>query len=652
MAEADEGRLGAALLADDDRDGRTDADALAVVTGGENGRVGLAVGGEFARLAAVAVHAVEPEAVELRQESLPHDHERRVAQVREVGDEGDDALAGHLGDAAFGQSEETDVEVVEVELPDAPTAVGGRRVQALFVRFDEAQFLVGADAGEGVVRRVAENDEDPLVAFDVFGGVAFGLQFRDGELLLGPFGRFPAREGVGEIDADALGFVALRGERRAQVVEHEAELQVRDDERGGQDFKAEDALRGGLLHVRRDQGVAAFGLERLGDALQHFQQIRARAAARVQDDDVGVGEAVVEPQFLSQDRIDAGHLVLDDLRRGVPDAEFLPQVGVEGLQERLVEVLDGVLVLEPLEEFGAVHAVQGGGGPVQDLHEAETAEFAGRGYLFVQCTDEGHAQGPLGNAPVEGVRARRPVPVPEHPGGEDAVEDRLHERGAKEVFPVLAGELHAEGFFKGRPHGGQGRQVLVPLDAGAGVAGVGGEEPGHVLRVRERGDGQHGPLQVLDESLALFGGGLAGMGGGLPEVGFAAGEGEALLRQGVAVGVAPDHQEVAVVRDEDEAVLPGVAFDLLAAGHALDVVGGALDLDGAAGRELAFLGFGVLGALKLLAGVEAAVGMAGSDVGRVDDAANLGPESVAHLVEQVGKGRIAGRFGDARPGGV
>jgi hypothetical protein len=44
-------------------------------------------------------------------------------------------------------------------------------------------------------------------------------------------------------------------------------------------------------------------------------------------------------------------LVVDDFLGGVPDAEFLAQFGIERMQEGFVEVLDGVPLVEGLEEL-------------------------------------------------------------------------------------------------------------------------------------------------------------------------------------------------------------------------------------------------------------------------------------------------------------
>ena len=121
--------------------------------------------------------------------------------------------------------------------------------------------------------------------------------------------------------------------------------------------------------------------------------------------------------------------------------------------------------------------------------------------------------------------------APEHPGGEDAVEERLHERGAEEVLALLALELHAEGFFQSLPQAFQGGQVGGLLDAGAGLAGIRGEKPREVLRVGQRRGVEHDAAEELDEPLAMLLCGLVRV-GEHPE--------ECVLALGQAVGFEAD----------------------------------------------------------------------------------------------------------------
>ncbi len=56
--------------------------------------------------------------------------------------------------------------------------------------------------------------------------------------------------------------------------------------------------------------------------------------------------------------IDALDHVADDFARGVPNAKLLAEFGVEGLEERLVEILHRLFFTEGGEEVG-LDAVEG-----------------------------------------------------------------------------------------------------------------------------------------------------------------------------------------------------------------------------------------------------------------------------------------------------
>ena len=173
---------------------------------------------------------------------------------------------------------------------------------------------------------------------------------------------------------DAGALVPVVGQRGVEGLHGEADLQVCDDERGGHDLEAEDAPGGRPLHVRPGQGSEAAVLEVGCDAAQHLGEVRAGAAAGVEDVDVVGGQAVGDAEVVLQGAVDAGDHVPHDLGWRVPDAELLAEVGVEGLQEGLVEVGDGLSLAEAVEEGDAVDAVECGGGPVEDLDEAQGLE--------------------------------------------------------------------------------------------------------------------------------------------------------------------------------------------------------------------------------------------------------------------------------------
>ena len=201
-----------------------------------------------------------------------------------------------------------------------------------------------------VVGRVAEDNEDGLFLFHLAGGVAFVVETREGNLFRLFLGRFPAGEGVGQIDPSALGWIAAVAQRRAEGFKFEAELQVGDDEWRGEDLEVEDALHRRFLEVMGDEGVAPLLVQRRSYAAEHRAQVSPGAAAGIEHDDPGIRKAIGEPELGAQDRIHTLHLIADDLIGGVPDAEFLAQFGIERVQEGLVEVLDGVPLVEGLED--------------------------------------------------------------------------------------------------------------------------------------------------------------------------------------------------------------------------------------------------------------------------------------------------------------
>ena len=488
----------------------------------------------------------------------------------------------------------------------------------------------------------------------MIGGLLLLPEFRNGEreLFLGCFGRrFPAGERVGEVDGRALALRVVQ--RLAEVLQDEDELQMRDDVGCGQEFKAEEALLRGLLHV--GSGEHAFAA-RLGQGLvnlpQHLDEIRAGAAAGVEDEDARVGETVGDVQFLAQHGVHAGDHVFDNLRRGVPDAQFLAQRGIERLEERLVEILHGVGLDELREEGPAVHAVERGGGPVEHFHQAERAELRRRGDLLEQGLDHRDMERPRGGLPVEGVRARGVFLVPQHPRREDPVEERLHERGAEEVLALVRLELHAQRLLQRGADGGERGQIPGRLDAGAGVAGVGGEKEGDILGIVQRRGVEQDALEVFGEAFAEGGRRLARVRGGGPERGFAGGEAEGFQADRRAAGAALEQAEVAVVAHEHLAVMGEVVFDLLRLDEGVEFLARALHFEDAARGLLPQQRGCLVAVLELVRREQPAVGDAGAAVFQLDEAANLGLERGTHRVEENGERRIAGGFLHHRAAGA
>src|SRR5260370_13637371 len=81
-----------------------------------------------------------------------------------------------------------------------------------------------------------------------------------------------------------------------------------------------------------------------------------------------------------------------------------------------------------------------------------------------------------GEAPVKKVLGQGlELFRPKDPGGEDAVEESLDQRGAKEMLAFFALESEAESLFKGFADAGKCGE-LVRTDASQCIARVGGEE--------------------------------------------------------------------------------------------------------------------------------------------------------------------------------
>ena len=238
------------------------ADAFLVVGRGKSAGVGQPVGRGFAGFAAVAVEVVNPDTVEIIRQMLAHDDERRFAHIRRIADVANHAAPAALGDAPLGEPEKAHIQVIEVELLDAPLFN-----QPLLVRRDQVLLFAQRHAAKGVIRRVAQNHDDFLRLLDLIGRVALLLEFGEGQhRVFRLFGRLPAGQRVGQVDACAL--VVLQ--RRAELAQQQADLQMRHHVGRGQQLKAEQARGGGLLQLVRGQRVGALAFEFVGHHAQHF----------------------------------------------------------------------------------------------------------------------------------------------------------------------------------------------------------------------------------------------------------------------------------------------------------------------------------------------------------------------------------------------
>ena len=398
-----------------------------------------------------------------------------------------------------------------------------------------------------------------------------------------------------------------------------------------------------------------------GDAAQHLRQIGAGAAAGVKHVDVLRGETLRDAEIVLQRPVHAGDHVADHFGRRVPDAELLAQRRVEGFEERLVEIGHRLAFVEAGEEGVPVHPVEGGGRPVQHLDQAERLQATGLGELLEQGLQHRDAQVPDRLAPTEPLRTvvaagggwpaiSLPVrPRPQHPGGEDAVEQGLHQGRMEEARALLALEAHPERLFERGAHRGERGRVARHLDPREPVAGVGGEQPRQVLRLGERGPVGEGATEILDETRTD----LAGEGARCLQLalerGIAAGQPEGLERGLLARRILADERELAQIGRQHQTIAAPVAPDLLAHCRPQHVLVRGLDLDHAAFRCLALAR---APPLHLPGRVEAEVGMARALVGQLADAEHLGLQRRADRVEQVRERPVARTLPGRSAGGA
>ena len=243
------------------------------------------------------------------------------------------------------------------------------------------------------------------------------------------------------------------------------------------------------------------------------------------------------------------------------------------------------------------------------------------------------------SSPVEAAGRRRRFARPEHPSGEDPVEEGLYQGRVEEARTLLALEADPERLLKRQPHRRECRRVARRLDSHESIAGVGGEQPREVLRLGERGPMRQGAGEIF----AQAGAGLAGEG---PrslkpacELRVAAGETERFEGRFPAAGVRPDECELAQVRHQDQAIASPVTARLLAHPRCVGVLARRLHLDHAPLRELPLTRPALL---HLLRRVKAEVGVPRALIDGLRYAEHLRLEGRADGIEQL-RERAVGR---------
>jgi hypothetical protein len=235
--------------------------------------------------------------------------------------------------------------------------------------------------------------------------------------------------------------------------------------------------------------------------MENSSEIGSGTAAGVEDADSGAGQAERLVEVGAEKMVNAGNHILDDLFGGVPDAEILAELRIEGFKKWLVEVGDGFVFAEGIEK-GGLDAVESFTGEIEHLLELDGVKRAGFGDLAEELAEDRDAEIVGGEAPIEtcaGGTALGGAP-PENPCGEDAVKEGLNEGGAEEVLAFFSLKLHAERFLESAFDGIEAAERMV-LGAGAGFAGVRGQEPGYVFGLDKRGTVEHDTGQKVGQEV-------------------------------------------------------------------------------------------------------------------------------------------------------
>ena len=243
--------------------------------------------------------------------------------------------------------------------------------------------------------------------------------------------------------------------------------------------------------------------------------------------------------------------------------ELLSQFGIERPQKRLVEIRHRLALIETGEEGRPVHPVERRRRPIQNFDEAQPLQAPGIRDLLEQGAENRSAQVPHGFPPTEPRRAafgpglgiiRSLVARPKHPRGENAVEQRLYQRGVEEARAPRAFEPDAQGLFERRAQPSQRRRVARRFDPREPVARVGGEEPRDILWVDERSPMGQRAGQVLSKTGSALAGEGARMLQLVREGCLGACETEGLERRSDSARLDGGEPELSLVRRQDQPV--------------------------------------------------------------------------------------------------
>src|SRR5690606_14182368 len=89
-----------------------DLDALAIVLGRKDGRVGLAVWRGLAGLVFISIETIDADGIENFEIALPHARERQAIKPGIIRNKANDAVSGLFDDAPLRHTEEAHVKIV------------------------------------------------------------------------------------------------------------------------------------------------------------------------------------------------------------------------------------------------------------------------------------------------------------------------------------------------------------------------------------------------------------------------------------------------------------------------------------------------------------------------------------------------------------
>ena len=328
---------------------------------------------------------------------------------------------------------------------------------------------------------------------------------------------------------------------------------------------------------------------------------------------------------------------------------MLAKLRVEGLEKRLVEVRHGFTFIEAREERLLIDAIQRGARPVQHFHQAERLKPHGVGDLVEERFQHRGAQVPHGVAPAELFARPRIGAGPQHPGGEHAVEQGLHQRGVEEVRALIALKAHAQRFFERRSHILQRGRVASLFNAGQTVAGIRSEQPGEVLRFGQRRLVGKRAAQIFAQPRSDPARERPRLCQSRIERFFAVRQPVGFKRHLVSGCALTDEFKLTQVGHQHQVVTLPVAANLVAHGLFVRVLVRRFHLHYAALRRLR-LSLARPPALQLPLDVKVKVGMPRALICRLHDAEHLRPESRSNRAEQSRQREIRGSLVRGRAG--